>query len=135
MQRRRPRRGSGRCRGRPVWRVHGLYKTLLRAGGRRGEPIGRGELAGLRWSKVDLVRGVVRTDWQRTRATGQGDHGVVEKETKGTSARNIAIGATLLGLLAARSCRQVDVADLDGPQEVGELFEGSGQVPAVGAQG
>jgi integrase len=33
----------------------------------------RGELAGLRWSKVDLVRGVVRTDWQRTTATGQGE--------------------------------------------------------------
>ena len=55
----------------------------------------RGELAGLRWSKVDLVRGVVRTDWQRTTATGRGDHGVVEKETKGTSARNIAIGAAV----------------------------------------
>ena len=29
----------------------------------------RGELAGLRWSKVDLVRGVVRTDWAHRGST------------------------------------------------------------------
>jgi integrase len=66
----------------------------------------RGELAGLRWSKVDLVRGVVRADWQRTTATGQGERGVVEKEAKGTSARNIAIGPAVVAVLAAHRQRQ-----------------------------
>ncbi len=66
----------------------------------------RGELAGLRWAKVDLRRGVLRTDWQRTTATGQGDHGVVEKETKGSSARDIAIGAAVVAVLTAHRERQ-----------------------------
>ncbi|MGI5214126.1 tyrosine-type recombinase/integrase [Plantactinospora sp. CA-290183] len=70
----------------------------------------RGELAGLRWSKVDLRRGVSRgvicTDWQRTTATGQGDRGVVEKETKGSSARNIAIGESVIAVLTEHRRRQ-----------------------------
>jgi integrase len=74
----------------------------------------RGEIAGLRWSKVDLVRGVVRTDWQRTTATGQGESGVVEKETKGTSARNIAIGAAVVAVLTDHRERQNEERDLAG---------------------
>jgi integrase len=72
----------------------------------------RGELAGLRWSKVDFARGVIRTDWQRTTATHQGDHGVVEKETKGTSARNIAVGPAVLEVLRRHRARQEEEAAL-----------------------
>jgi integrase len=60
----------------------------------------RGELAGLRWAKVDLRRGIVRSDWQQRTATGQGDHGAVE-ETKGSSARDVAIGAAAVAVLTA----------------------------------
>jgi hypothetical protein len=41
----------------------------------------RGELAGLKWSKVDLDRGVLLVHWQRTTTSA----GVVEKEPKGGS--------------------------------------------------
>ncbi len=66
----------------------------------------RGELAGLRWSKVDLERGIVQADWQRTTATGEGEGGVVEKETKGSSARKIAIWAALIQILREHRERQ-----------------------------
>jgi integrase len=66
----------------------------------------RGELAGLRWSNVDLERGVVQVEWQRTTATGQGEHGIVEKESKGSRARSIAIGDTMVGILREHRARQ-----------------------------
>ena len=62
----------------------------------------RGELAGLKWSKVDLDAGVMHVHWQRAVASGEVEGGVVEKEPKGKSRRSIAIGPTLTTLLTER---------------------------------
>jgi integrase len=59
----------------------------------------RGELAGLKWSKVDLDGGVLHVHWQRAVASGAINGGVVEKEPKGKSRRSIAIGPALKALL------------------------------------
>lgn len=66
----------------------------------------RGELCGLKWSKVDLDGGVVHVHWQRAVASGMVDGGVVEKEPKGKSRRSIAIGPALVALLRAHRDRQ-----------------------------
>lgn len=66
----------------------------------------RGELCGLKWSKVDLDSGVVHVHWQRAVANGMVDGGVVEKEPKGKSRRSIAIGPALVELLRAHRDRQ-----------------------------
>jgi integrase len=62
----------------------------------------RGELAGLRWSGVDLDRGVLLVYWQRTTTSG----GVVEKAPKGKSRRAVAIGPALVAELRAHRARQ-----------------------------
>jgi integrase len=62
----------------------------------------RGELAGLKWDRVDLERGVLLVHWQRT-ATSRG---VVEKAPKGKSKRAVAIGPALIRLLEAHRARQ-----------------------------
>jgi integrase len=66
----------------------------------------RGELAGLKWSKVDLDNGVVHVHWQRAVASGEVDGGVVEKEPKGKSRRSIAIGPILVAMLREHLDRQ-----------------------------
>ncbi|MER7275576.1 site-specific integrase [Dactylosporangium sp. NPDC000244] len=54
----------------------------------------RGEVAGLKWPRVNLEALSLRVSWQRVVVDG----GVVEKEPKGKSKRSIALGA-ILGLL------------------------------------
>lgn len=66
----------------------------------------RGELAGLRWSDLDLDRGLLHVRWQRTVATGQGDHGIVEKEPKGGRERRIGIGEAMVTILREHGARQ-----------------------------
>src|SRR5262245_7622351 len=55
----------------------------------------RGELAGLKWNRLDLDKGIVFVHWQRT-ATSTG---VVEKEPKGKSRRPIALGPAVVAEL------------------------------------
>jgi len=74
----------------------------------------RGELAGLKWSKVDLDVGVVHVHWQRAVASGEVDGGVVEKEPKGKSRRSIAVGPVLRTLLSEHRSRQDVEAELAG---------------------
>ncbi len=62
----------------------------------------RGELAGLKWSKVDLDRGVLFIHWQRTAPSG----GVLEKAPKGKSRRAVAIGPAVVAELRAHRVRQ-----------------------------
>jgi integrase len=74
----------------------------------------RGELAGLKWPKVDLDTGVLYVHWQRAVASGEVDGGVIEKEPKGMSRRAIAIGPALVALLEAHRARQQAEVDLAG---------------------
>jgi integrase len=62
----------------------------------------RGELAGLKWRRIDLDRGLLLLHWQRT-ATSRG---VVEKEPKGKSKRVVALGPALVAELLAHRARQ-----------------------------
>ena len=64
--------------------------------------IRRGELAGLKWTRVDLDRGVLMVHWQRTTTRT----GVVEKAPKGKSKRAIALGPVLVAALRAHQSRQ-----------------------------
>ncbi|MDT0532123.1 tyrosine-type recombinase/integrase [Micromonospora sp. DSM 115977] len=63
----------------------------------------RGELAGLKWPRVDLDRGVLLLHWQRTTTS----NGVVEKAPKGKSKRAVALGPALVAELRAHRERQV----------------------------
>jgi integrase len=74
----------------------------------------RGELAGLKWSKVDSDIGVVHVHWQRAVASGAVAGGVVEKEPKGKSRRSIAIGSALVALLREHQLRQQAEAERAG---------------------
>src|SRR4051794_14821236 len=62
----------------------------------------RGELAGLRWAKVDLDQGIVYIHIQRTIEGKK----VVEKAPKGRSRRRIAIGPALVQVLKDHQDRQ-----------------------------
>jgi len=62
----------------------------------------RGEIAGLKWSRIDLDRGVLYLHWQRTTTST----GVVEKTPKGKSKRTVAIGPALVAELRAHRNRQ-----------------------------
>lgn len=66
----------------------------------------RGELAGLKWPKVDLERGAIHVHWQRSTAPGVIAGGVIEKEPKGSSRRTIAIGPALTQILNLHRARQ-----------------------------
>lgn len=66
----------------------------------------RGEVAGLKWPKVDLDSKVIYVHWQRAVASGEVKGGVIEKEPKGKSKRSLAIGTTLGGVLSEHSQRQ-----------------------------
>jgi integrase len=79
----------------------------------------RGELAGLKWSCVDLDRGVLRVHWQRTTTRT----GVVEKEPKGKSKRTVALGPVLVAALRAdRDRQEAEKA------AAGELYDDGGYV-------
>lgn len=62
----------------------------------------RGELAGLKWDRVNLDKGMILVHWQRT-ATSQG---VIEKAPKGKSKRAVAIGPALVAVLRGHKARQ-----------------------------
>jgi integrase len=62
----------------------------------------RGELAGLKWHRVDLDKGILFVHWQRT-ATSTG---LVEKEPKGKSRRAIALGSAVVAELRAHKATQ-----------------------------
>jgi integrase len=66
----------------------------------------RGEIAGLKWPKVDLSTGTLHVHWQRAVASGEVDGGVLEKDPKGKSRRSIAIGPALVAVFGAHQIRQ-----------------------------
>jgi integrase len=79
----------------------------------------RGELAGLKWHRIDLNRGFVLVHWQRT-ATSTA---VVEKEPKGKSKRAVALGPAVVAELRAHKGRQ------DGEKAVaGVVYRDGGYV-------
>jgi integrase len=62
----------------------------------------RGELAGLKWAKVDLELGIVYVHNQRTISGKK----VIEKSPKGKSRRAVAIGPAMVKVLRAHKARQ-----------------------------
>ena len=62
----------------------------------------RGELAGLRWAKVDLEQGIVFVHIQRTISGKK----VIEKSPKGKSRRAVAIGPAMVKVLREHKARQ-----------------------------
>jgi integrase len=62
----------------------------------------RGEIAGLKWSRLDLERGVLLLHWQRTTTS----NGVIEKSPKGKSKRGVAMGSALVAVLRDHQERQ-----------------------------
>jgi integrase len=81
-------------------RLYAMYLLALTAGLRRGE------LAGLRWSDVDLDREAIAIRVQRTT---DADSKVVEKEPKGTSRRVVQVGPDVVAAL--RSHRTAQLAE------------------------
>jgi len=77
-------------------RLYAAWAVAIIAG------IRRGELAGLKWHRVDLDRGVLLVHWQRTTTRT----GVVEKAPKGKSKRAVALGPALVAALRAHQARQ-----------------------------
>ena len=62
----------------------------------------RGELAGLKWNRLDLDRGVLFVHRQRTATSA----GVIEKEPKGKSRRAIAVGPAVVAELRTHKAIQ-----------------------------
>jgi integrase len=79
----------------------------------------RGELAGLKWSRVDLESGAVNVYWQRTTTRA----GAVEKEPKGKSKRTVALGPLLVAALRAHRAKQ----DAE-KAAAGDLYDDGGYV-------
>ena len=77
-------------------RFYAAWAVAIVAGVRRGE------LAGLKWPRVDLDRGILLVHWQRTTTRT----GVVEKAPKGKSKRAIALGPALVAALRVHRARQ-----------------------------
>jgi integrase len=77
-------------------RLRAAWALAIVAGNRRGE------LAGLKWDRVDLDRGLLLVHWQRTASS----QGVVEKAPKGKSKRAVAMGPALVAVLRAHKDRQ-----------------------------
>jgi integrase len=77
-------------------RLYAAWALAVVAGTRRGE------IGGLKWSKVDLDAGVVYIHWQRTIAGNK----VIEKSPKGKSRRAIAIGPAMVQVLREHKARQ-----------------------------
>ncbi len=70
----------------------------------------RGELCGLRWSRIDAAARSMLVD----RSVVEGDAGLVEKDTKTHQARRVAIDPTSLQLLAEHHDRCIARAELAG---------------------
>jgi len=81
-------------------RLHAAWTLVVVCGLRRGE------LAGLKWPKVDLDRGAIHVHWQRCCAPGVIADGVVEQGPKGTSRRTVAIGPALVAIINQHRARQ-----------------------------
>ncbi|MFI7601202.1 tyrosine-type recombinase/integrase [Actinoplanes sp. NPDC049681] len=77
-------------------RLYAAWALAVVAGTRRGE------IAGLRWSKVDLEMGNVYIHSQRTICGNK----VIEKSPKGKSRRPIAIGPAMVRVLREHKARQ-----------------------------
>jgi integrase len=77
-------------------RLYAAWALAVVAGTRRGE------IAGLRWSKVDLDLGIVYIHIQRTICGNK----VIEKSPKGKSRRPIAIGPAMVRVLREHKARQ-----------------------------
>ena len=85
----------------------------------------RGELAGLRWTDLDLGRGTLSVTTQRTTDS---DYNVITKAPKGTGRRTIDLGAGTVEALRAHMAAQLDevhdfhgllvAADVDVPMHV-----------------
>jgi integrase len=72
----------------------------------------RGELAGLRWTDLDLERGTLSVTTQRTTDS---DYNVITKAPKGTGRRTIDLGAGTVEALHAHKAAQLDeVRDFHG---------------------
>lgn len=72
----------------------------------------RGELAGLRWTDLDLERGTLSVTTQRTTDS---DYNVITKAPKGTGRRTIDLGAGTVEALRAHKAAQLDeVRDFHG---------------------
>jgi integrase len=80
----------------------------------------RGEVCGLKWSKVDIEKLSMRIVWQRVVVDG----GVIEKEPKGKSKRTVALGAILGILFRDHQSRQNQEMQAAGDlyQRLGYLF-------------
>ena len=83
-------------------RTDRLYAAWLIA---LGCGLRRGELAGLRWSDLDLERGTLSVTTQRTTDS---DYNVITKAPKGTGRRTIDLGAGTVLALRAHRARQLD---------------------------
>lgn len=77
-------------------RLYAAWALAVVAGTRRGE------IAGLRWAKVDLDRGIVYIHIQRTICGNK----VIEESPKGKSRRPIAIGPAMVKVLREHKARQ-----------------------------
>jgi integrase len=80
----------------------------------------RGEIAGLKWPRVHLDRGIMQIHWQRIATSSAG---VIEKSPKGKSKRTIAVGPALAKeLLRHQERQQIEKADF------GVLYQDGGYV-------
>ena len=70
----------------------------------------RGELAGLKWPKVDLPSGLLHVRWQRAVIEG----GVLEKEPNGRSRHRLAVGPALIAEFGVHQLRQQSEIDAFG---------------------
>ena len=81
----------------------------------------RGELAGLRWSDLDLERGLLRVDSQRTTDS---DYNIVTKEPKASSRRSVALAGRAVSALRRHRVRQAREQLAAGPvwRDTGLVF-------------
>jgi integrase len=99
---------------RGVWTISQVQTFLYSAKSTRTYPawclfaisgMRRGEVAGLRWSAVDLESGLIEVEYQRTTLTG--GHGIHEGDPKQGSFRPLMVGPQVLQLLRAHRDRWI----------------------------